>query len=279
MPNEFNDFIESEFMAVGDYFIPKSQNNNNLRHFGIKKDKLLYLRFEEVLYLYSDTVPLDSSVEIKAYFEVKNADYNIIGIEESALNRIKNDIKEGINKNKQENIKNKLLNSLIVNTLDNSYANINDNRESLDKSLQTNFAIDKNDNKSIESFNDNSTNDMIDDKSSFVKLINKSRSLKISDEIINPENIKLLNNMNKYIYKKTRHFNRNNDLPIGIFELKNKDDKFKFNDKTINENSILDINSSFDKIIGVLGADTTCFIYLKNINSLDKNINKKLYKY
>lgn len=60
------------------YFIPKNPSDNNLRHFGIKSHKVLFLEEHEVLYLISKEVKASYPVFVRAYFFLKNCGFNIL---------------------------------------------------------------------------------------------------------------------------------------------------------------------------------------------------------
>jgi len=64
--------------AAADLYVPKDPSDNNLRHYGMKIENTLYLNYTELLYLYSPKVPLDANPETKAYFELKNAGFNLL---------------------------------------------------------------------------------------------------------------------------------------------------------------------------------------------------------
>ncbi|UYI27300.1 hypothetical protein J0A71_05g11590 [Encephalitozoon cuniculi] len=59
-------------------FVPRDQSQNWCRHFGVRKDKTLYLREEEVLYLRDKEAKEGYPTKTKAYFFVKNSGYNLL---------------------------------------------------------------------------------------------------------------------------------------------------------------------------------------------------------
>lgn len=66
------------------------------------------------------------------------------------------------------------------------------------------------------------------------------------------------------IYNKTKHFNRNKDSPLGLFEFRERDDEFV----VIEEKTV----------VGVKGEDTVCFLRLMPLDKLDSSLNVNLYK-
>jgi hypothetical protein len=66
------------FIKFKGLFIHTNLSDNNLRHFGFKSHKILFLQIQELLYLNSKDLQLNYSVEIRAYFELKNNGYNVL---------------------------------------------------------------------------------------------------------------------------------------------------------------------------------------------------------
>lgn len=66
------------FRKFKGFFIPKDLSDNNLRHFGIKSHRLLFLEEHEVLYLLSKDVKDTYPVFVRAYFFLKNNGFNIL---------------------------------------------------------------------------------------------------------------------------------------------------------------------------------------------------------
>lgn len=68
----------------------------------------------------------------------------------------------------------------------------------------------------------------------------------------------------QYVYRKTKHFNRDKDNHIGILELKKRDDKFVYEMES--------------KVIAIKGENTVCFIETNPIEDLNFILNANLYK-
>lgn len=66
-------------------FVPEDQSQNWCRHFGVKRDKTLYLCEDEVLYLRDREPREEYSVRTKAYFFIKNNCYNLLSAEGGEL--------------------------------------------------------------------------------------------------------------------------------------------------------------------------------------------------
>lgn len=73
---DFDKFLEN-FIAKNEFYIPKNQSENFLRHFGERSSEGLLLRKEEVLYLF-DKTKKHKDLKIRSYFDLKNSNYNIL---------------------------------------------------------------------------------------------------------------------------------------------------------------------------------------------------------
>jgi hypothetical protein len=78
-----------KYRIEGDQYIPIDQSSNKLRHFGLKREQILYLHVEEVLYLFTSDPSLiedlckllnieDRIHILLVYYFFKNNDYNLI---------------------------------------------------------------------------------------------------------------------------------------------------------------------------------------------------------
>lgn len=77
----FENFLKENFIEENGLYKPKDQSFNHFRHFGERKDNIVLLEYKEVLYLYDNTID-HKNPELKAYFELKNNDYNILSLDQ-----------------------------------------------------------------------------------------------------------------------------------------------------------------------------------------------------
>lgn len=82
---ERSEFLKMFEKTKTGMFVPKDQSQNWCRHFGMKKDKALYLCEEEVMYLYDREVKEEYPVRVKAYFFIRNSCYNLLPDEGNRL--------------------------------------------------------------------------------------------------------------------------------------------------------------------------------------------------
>ncbi|KAI4291612.1 hypothetical protein PAPHI01_0886 [Pancytospora philotis] len=74
---DFQTFL-AQFERAGDLFVPRQQNANEYRHYGMKRGSRLYLSADDLLHLYSKTPPAGCSLGTRAYFELRNSQLNLI---------------------------------------------------------------------------------------------------------------------------------------------------------------------------------------------------------
>ncbi|KAM0681345.1 hypothetical protein GINT2_000545 [Glugoides intestinalis] len=71
------DSFYKEFNKKDEFYIPKDQSRNELRHFGEKTPDGFLLSHDEVLYLF-DKEDMPKELKSKIYFDLKNRDYNLL---------------------------------------------------------------------------------------------------------------------------------------------------------------------------------------------------------